>query len=117
MRNATNFVGFSTRYSRLQIFRALRIPQGQRTDLVNETSAHDEPKLFDPSHEKRIRAANRAAEAIPVIGELLDRQLIAIDVAAQLGRDIKDPKNLTAEEREYASFYLSLVFFWSWHSV
>ena len=36
-----------------------------------------------------------------MIGELLDRALIAIDVAALLGRDIKDPKNLTAEEREY----------------
>ncbi|MBH8554684.1 hypothetical protein I8751_20445 [Nostocaceae cyanobacterium CENA357] len=51
--------------------------------------------------QERLRAANRAAEAIPLIGELLDRSLIAIDVAALLGRDIKDPKNLTAEEREY----------------
>ncbi|MEH2235135.1 hypothetical protein [Nostoc sp.] len=51
--------------------------------------------------QERIRAANRAAEAIPVIGELLDRSLIAIDVAALLGRDIKNPENLTAEEREY----------------
>ncbi|MBD2345543.1 hypothetical protein [Anabaena subtropica] len=75
--------------------------QGERTDLINETSAHEEPKLFDPSHQKRIRAANRAAEAIPEVAELLDRGLIAIDVAAQLGRDIKDPENLTAEEREY----------------
>jgi len=73
--------------------------QGERTDLA--TSALRKPKLFNPSHEKRIRAANRAGEAIPVIGELLDRGLIAIDIAAKLGRDIKDPDNLTAEEREY----------------
>lgn len=52
-------------------------------------------------HQERIRAANRAAEAIPEVADLLDRGLIAIDVAAQLGRDIKDPENLTAEEREY----------------
>jgi hypothetical protein len=38
---------------------------------------------------------------IPVIGELLDRGLIAIDIAAQLGRNIKDPNNLTVEERDY----------------
>jgi hypothetical protein len=31
----------------------------------------------------------------------LDRGLIAIDIAAKLGREIKDPDNLTAEEREY----------------
>ncbi|HLO52153.1 MAG TPA: hypothetical protein VK211_27380 [Kamptonema sp.] len=78
--------------------------QGERTDLINETSYGDRKKL-DPelSQTQRsvIRATNRAAEAIPVIGELLDRGLIAIDVAAQLGRDIKDPDNLTAEEREY----------------
>ncbi|MFM6402747.1 MAG: hypothetical protein ACKPFF_39240, partial [Planktothrix sp.] len=53
------------------------------------------------TQQERLRAANRAAEAIPAIGELLDRGLIAIDIAAQLGRDIKDPNNLTAEERDY----------------
>ena len=53
------------------------------------------------AQQKRIRAANRAAEAIPEVNELLDKGLIAIDVAAKLGRDIKDPNNLTAEEREY----------------
>ncbi|MFB2893293.1 hypothetical protein ACE1CI_10305 [Aerosakkonemataceae cyanobacterium BLCC-F50] len=52
-------------------------------------------------HQERLRAANRAAEAIPAIGELLDRGLIAIEIAALLGRDIKDPNNLAAEEREY----------------
>ncbi|MEG3928244.1 MULTISPECIES: hypothetical protein [unclassified Microcoleus] len=78
--------------------------QGERTDLIEETSDSHYPK-FDESlqsaQQKRIRAANRAAEAIPAIGVLLDRGLIAIDVAAQLGRDIKDPDHLTAEEREY----------------
>jgi hypothetical protein len=53
------------------------------------------------AQQKRLRAANRAAEAIPEIRELLDRNLIAIDIAAKLGRDIKDSDNLTAEEREY----------------
>ncbi len=48
-----------------------------------------------------ICAAKRAAEAIPVIDELLNKELIAIDIAAKLGRSIKDPDNLTAEEREY----------------
>lgn len=78
--------------------------QGQRTDLLDETSDSHYPKLdesLQSAQQKRIRAANRAAEAIPAVGELLDRELIAIDVAALLGRDIKDPKNLTAEEREY----------------
>jgi len=75
--------------------------QGERTDLIKATSGYDSPKLLDDRHQKRLRAANRAAEAIPAIGELLDRGLIAIDIAAQLGRDIKDPDNLTAEEREY----------------
>lgn len=77
--------------------------QGERTDLVideNGTSPLEGGKLKHTQQE-RLRAANRAAEAIPVIGELLDRQLIAIDVAALLGRDVKDPNNLTAEEREY----------------
>ncbi|MEC4813046.1 MAG: hypothetical protein SAK29_07205 [Scytonema sp. PMC 1069.18] len=75
--------------------------QGERTDLIDETSGYDSPKLLDERHQKRIRAANRAAEAIPEVAELLDRGLIAIDIAAQLGRDIKDSENLTAEEREY----------------
>lgn len=78
--------------------------QGERTDLTDEdlTSDSDYPKLEDSlqsAQQKRIRAANRAAEAIPIIRELLDRGLIAIDLAAKLGRDIKDPDNLTADER------------------
>ena len=74
--------------------------QGERTDLV--TSGLQVPKLeLGGRHQKRIRATERAAEAIPEIRELLDRGLIAIDIAAKLGRDIKDPDNFTAEEREY----------------
>ncbi|MDJ0536612.1 MAG: hypothetical protein QNJ70_29675 [Xenococcaceae cyanobacterium MO_207.B15] len=78
--------------------------QGDRTDLENTTSYGDRKKLdseLSQTQKSVIRAANRAAEAIPEIRELLDRSLIAIDVAAKLGRDIKDPDNLTAEEREY----------------
>lgn len=76
--------------------------QGERTDLIDETSGSDCPKLdLSERQQKTIRATNRAAAAIPVIGELLDRGLIATDVAALLGRDIKDPNNLTAEERDY----------------
>ena len=77
--------------------------QGQRTDLIDETSRSHCGKLGSLSsrQQENLRAANRAAEAIPIIGELLDRALIAIDVAALLGRDIKNPENLTAEEREY----------------
>ena len=85
-------------------FRAIFIEseQGQRTDLIDGTSGSDCPKLdLSERQQKNLRAANRAAQAIPVIGELLDRGLIAIDVAALLGRDIKDPESLTAEEREY----------------
>ncbi|MDF0555055.1 hypothetical protein [Kamptonema sp. UHCC 0994] len=77
--------------------------QGERTDITvdeNRTSPPQGGKLKHTQQE-RLRAANRAAEAIPAIGELLDRGLIAIDIAAQLGRDIKDPDNLTAEERDY----------------
>ncbi|MGB3533199.1 MAG: hypothetical protein WBA13_06745 [Microcoleaceae cyanobacterium] len=77
--------------------------QGERTDLIdNKTSGSDCTKLdLSERQQKNIRAANRAAEAIPTIGELLDRGVIAIDLAAKLGRDIKDPDNLTADEREY----------------
>ena len=79
--------------------------QGERTDLMDEdkTSRLDSGKLNElgTRHQERLRAANRSAEVIPVIGELLDRGLIAIDIAAQLGRNIKDPNNLTVEERDY----------------
>ena len=58
--------------------------QGQRTDLidVNGTSPPEGGKLKHTQQE-RIRAANRAAAAIPEVADLLDRGLIAIDVAAQ----------------------------------
>ena len=80
--------------------------QGERTDLADEdlTSYGHRKKLeskLSSTQQSVIRAANRAAEAIPIIRDLLDRGLIAIDLAAKLGRDIKDPDNLTAEEREY----------------
>ena len=76
--------------------------QGERLDLIDLTSGLEVPKLdLEERQQKRIRAANRAAESIPEVGELLDRELIAIDVAAKLGRQIKNPDNLTAEEREY----------------
>jgi hypothetical protein len=78
--------------------------QGERNDLVDETCYSNYNKSEDSIgkiQKARIRAANRAAEAIPEIRELLDRNLIAIDIAAQLGRDIKNFDNLTAEEREY----------------
>lgn len=74
--------------------------QGERTDLTETTSPSDQSKL-SRQQQTTIRAANRAGKAIPIIRELLDRGLIAIDLAAKLGRDIKDPDNLTAEEREY----------------
>ena len=74
--------------------------QGERTDLI--TSGSHRPKLdLSERQQKTVRAAERAAEAIPEVGELLDRGLINIDIAAKLGRQIKDPDNLTAEEREY----------------
>lgn len=74
--------------------------QGERNDL--STSGLEVPKLeLGDRQQKRIRAAERAGEAIPEIRELLDRGLIAISIAAELGRDIKDSDNLTAEEREY----------------
>jgi hypothetical protein len=77
--------------------------QGERTDLTEETSRSDCGKFEELSsrQQENIRASNRAAEAIPILKELLDRGLIAIDIAAKLGRDIKDPDNLTADEREY----------------
>lgn len=76
--------------------------QGERTDLMDKTSGSDCPKSdLSERQQKNIRAASRAAEAIPIIGELLDRGLIVIDLAAKLGRDIKNSDNLTADEREY----------------
>lgn len=74
--------------------------QGERTDLIGETSTGNQSKL-SRQQQTAIRAANRASVAVPIIGELLDRGLIAIDVAALLGRDIKNLEDLTAEEREY----------------
>lgn len=76
----------------------------QRDDSGKYTSlpeGSDCPLDLSERQQKNIRAANRAGEAIPEVRELLDRGLIAIDVAAKLGRDIKDTNNLTAEEREY----------------
>lgn len=78
--------------------------QGERNDLDDETYYSDYNKSEDPIgkiQKSRIRAANRAGKALPEVRELLDRGLISIDVAAKLGRLIKDLDNLTAEEREY----------------
>ena len=73
-----------------------------RTLMDDLTSGLEVPKLeLEERQQKQIRAAKRAAQAIPVIDELLNKELIAIDIAAKLGRSIKDPNNLTAEEREY----------------
>lgn len=73
--------------------------QGERSDL-NETSGSDYRKLSE-RQQGCIRAADRAAKAIPAVGDLLDQRLISIEVAARLGRKIKDPNNLSAEDREY----------------
>jgi hypothetical protein len=89
-------------------FRAIiyQAPEKERDELGRYKSSPEDSDYpledsLQSAQQKRIRAAHRAAEVIPVIGDLLDRGLIAIDVAARLGRDIKDPENLTAEEREY----------------
>ena len=76
-------------------------PQEEKTDLT-ETTSHPQNRKLKSAKQKRIRAAaKRAAKAVPIISELLDRKLIAMQVAAKLGRNIKDPDNLTANEREY----------------
>ncbi|MEO0683562.1 MAG: hypothetical protein AAFY76_00595, partial [Cyanobacteria bacterium J06649_11] len=79
--------------------------QGKRTDLLDVDTTYrlegGKSNELGNRHQERIRAANRAVEVISEVGELLDRGLIAIDIAAKLGREIKDPNNLTAEEREY----------------
>jgi hypothetical protein len=76
--------------------------QGERTDVDDSTSRSHCGKLnLSTRQQENMRAANRAAEAIPVVNDLLDRGLISIEVAAMLGRDIKYPTNLTAEERDY----------------
>jgi hypothetical protein len=74
--------------------------QGERTDIDDSTSHRHDGKLASAQQE-RIRAANRASEALPVVNDLLDKGLISTEVASMLGKDIKDPNNLTAEEREY----------------
>ncbi|MCF3574144.1 hypothetical protein [Planktothrix agardhii] len=75
--------------------------QGERTDLIDDETSPTEWGKLKHAQQEYLRAANRAAEAIPVIGELLNRGLMSIKVAALLGRDIKDLNNLTAEERDY----------------
>jgi hypothetical protein len=75
--------------------------QGERNDLREDLTSPSDQSMLSRQQQTAIRAANRAGEAIPEVRELLDRGLIAIDVAAKLGRDIKDTNNLTAEEREY----------------
>lgn len=75
--------------------------QGERNDLSEDSTSPPEGGRLKHTQQERIRAANRAGEAIPEVRELLDRGLIAIDVAAKLGRDIKDTNNLSADEREY----------------
>ncbi len=101
--NSENFRAFIT----------AKRPNGLATDIEtvdNLLSSDPEVQrlfrtLIDESRQGKrtdlICAAKRAAEAIPVIDELLNKELIAIDIAAKLGRSIKDPDNLTAEEREY----------------
>jgi hypothetical protein len=74
--------------------------QGERTDVDDSTSPRDKGKL-NHAQQERIRATNRAAEAVPIVNDLLDKGLISIEVASLLGRQIKDPNNLTAEERDY----------------
>ncbi|NEQ11231.1 MAG: hypothetical protein F6K37_36625 [Moorea sp. SIO4E2] len=76
-------------------------PQRDEYGKYKLIPTHSDYGSVKSAQQERIRAANRAAEAIPEIGYLLDRGLIAIDVAAKLGRNIKDPNHLTAEEREY----------------
>jgi hypothetical protein len=80
--------------------------QGEWTDSIDDKSISygDRKKLeeeLSSTQQSLIGDANRAAEVIPILAELIDRGIIAIDFAAKLGRDIKDPENLTAEEREY----------------
>ena len=75
--------------------------QGERTDLIDDETSPTEWGKLKHAQQEYLRAANRATEAIPVIGELLNRGLMSIKVAALLGRDIKDLNNLTAEERDY----------------
>ncbi|MEO0839792.1 MAG: hypothetical protein AAF063_12935 [Cyanobacteria bacterium J06643_5] len=76
-------------------------PHRDASGKYKSIPSHSDYGSVKSAQQERIRAANRAAEAIREIGNLLDRGLIAIDIAAKLGRDIKDPENLTAEEREY----------------
>lgn len=82
-----------------------QVPERQRDESGKYISypgdSHYPLDGLKSAQQKRLRAANRAAEEIPIIRELLDRGLIAIDLAAKLGRQIKDLDNLTAEEREY----------------
>jgi hypothetical protein len=85
-----------------RMFRTIIYESRQGERRLTTTSGLQVPKLeLEDRQQKRIRAANRAAEAMPVVNELLDKGLISIEVAAKLGRDIKDPNNLTADEREY----------------
>lgn len=88
---------------------------GERNDLkpkINEDKVDAEfsydkkskksSKAKKPSSSQlaRDRAAQRAAEALPEINELLDNGLVAKDVAAKLGKVVKDPKNPTTDKEK-----------------
>ncbi len=65
---------------------------GQRTDIIDDTDDVDDGTSptewgkLKHAQQEYLRAADRAAEAIPTIGELLDRGLISIKVAALLAQ-------------------------------
>ena len=73
-------------------------PDKESSDTSAESKKSSKFKKPSSSQLARDRAAQRAAEALPEINELLENGLVAKDVAAKLGKVVKDPENPTTDK-------------------
>ena len=73
---------------------------GKKAPTKSKSTKSKKPKSTSSSQLARDRAADRAAKALPEIDMLLEEGLVAKDVAAKLGKVIKNPENLTDRDKQ-----------------
>lgn len=73
---------------------------GKKAPTKSKSTKSKKPKSTSSSQLARDRAADRAAKALPEIDMLLEEGLVAKDVAAKLGKVVKNPENLTDRDKE-----------------
>ncbi len=90
--------------STLRKFRVTPYPtkQGHRRDLEADSKSQSKTKTKKPSTSQLAsdRAAERAAQAIPEINTLLERGLIAKNVAAKVGQKLENPDCPTDKDKK-----------------